>query len=324
MPEDVTILHLEDRERWEAEHRGTGLPSQSWSYAFALRASGIDARLAIVRSKGARMLLPFFERSFLGTTDIATIPGLSGTSIEPISRAPFSLWREYAVAQGWICGYIQLALSAEFEDQVPHSNVVAHNEVFVLDLRSPDILDTFSPNIRRKIRDGGRSGACLVEEPAVLAESLKRLHPAAMTRLAGDQFSPETLDRWVHDPNCVGIGARIGHQIEAVHLYGVAGEYAEGHLAATSERGRGLGTWVIWNAIERLQQMGVQYLNIGGGGRVGDGIYRYKQGFNVAPTPLRSLRQVYDDERFNALCDRAGNLARDTWFPPYRASSANG
>jgi CelD/BcsL family acetyltransferase involved in cellulose biosynthesis len=84
MSEDITVLRLDDRERWEAEHRQGGLPSQSWNYAFGLSASGFDPKLAIVRSKGARMLLPFFERSFMGTTDIATIPGLSGARYDEL------------------------------------------------------------------------------------------------------------------------------------------------------------------------------------------------------------------------------------------------
>jgi len=320
MSEDVTILRLDDRERWEAEHRQGGLPSQSWGYAWGLSASGVDPKLTVVRSKGARMLLPFFERTFMGTTDIATIPGLSGASIEPNSSAPLALWREFAIEQNWIAGYIQLALSVELGQTSSDCEIVAHNAAFLLDLSVPNILATFSPNIRRKLREAESNGVTLVEEPDVLADSLKHLHPEAMHRLDGsDHFSPETFERWAHDPTCIGLGACIGDQVHAVHLYRFAGRYAEGHLAATSERGRDLGTWVTWNAIVRLQQMGAHTLNIGGGVRVGDGLYRFKERFNVAPTPLRSLHQIYDRRRYDELCQRAGVLANDTWFPAYRA-----
>src|SRR5689334_20721814 len=109
MTDTVTILSLADRDLWEAEHLVDGLPSQSWDYAWGLGASGIDPKLAIVRSKGARMLLPFFERSWQGTTDIATVPGLSGASISPSSIAPLSLWNEYAMSRKWVAGYLQIA-----------------------------------------------------------------------------------------------------------------------------------------------------------------------------------------------------------------------
>src|SRR5712692_6838493 len=113
MTEDITILCLDDRDRWIAEHQNGGLPSQSWHYAWGLSATGVAPKLAVVRAGGARMLLPFIERSRRGTTDIATILGLSGASMTPTSSAPLGLWQEYAAAQGWVAGYIQLALSVD-------------------------------------------------------------------------------------------------------------------------------------------------------------------------------------------------------------------
>src|SRR5207247_966950 len=113
MQDDICIVSLEDRDRWIAEHRDGGLPSQSWSYARALAASQITPELAIVRSGGARMLLPFFRRDWQGTTDIATIPGASGASISRQYAAPLALWREFAVARGWVAGYIRLASGSE-------------------------------------------------------------------------------------------------------------------------------------------------------------------------------------------------------------------
>jgi hypothetical protein len=56
MAERITILTLEDRERWEAEHRQGGLPSHSWLYAWGLTASGFYPKLAVVENGGARML----------------------------------------------------------------------------------------------------------------------------------------------------------------------------------------------------------------------------------------------------------------------------
>src|SRR5262249_5195987 len=111
MADDISVFSVEDRERWEDEHRQGGLPSQSWIYARGLMPSGIRSQLAVIRCRGMRMLLPFFERSWNGTTDVATIPGLSGAIIDPSSAAPLLLWRDFAIGQRWIAGYIQLAVS---------------------------------------------------------------------------------------------------------------------------------------------------------------------------------------------------------------------
>src|SRR4030095_11645477 len=144
MADDIEVLAIEDRERWLAVHRDAGLPGQSWHYAWALSASGIRPKLAIVRSGGARMLLPFYEREWLGSIDIATLIGTSGASILPNSAAPLSLWQQYAVAQGWVAGYIQLSTSVDLCGQAVSGDLIDLNDWFVLDLRPENLFQTFA------------------------------------------------------------------------------------------------------------------------------------------------------------------------------------
>src|SRR5260221_11056500 len=118
MADRIDIITLDDKDRWLAEVKEFGLPSQSWSYANGLSAAGITRKLGIVCAKGARMLLPFYERDWEGAVDISTIVGGSGASVLPCSLAPLSLWREFAVARGWVAGYIQLSSEIQF-DQAP-------------------------------------------------------------------------------------------------------------------------------------------------------------------------------------------------------------
>ena len=173
----ITILTLEDRERWEVEQRQGGLPSQSWRYAWGLSASGFTPKLAVVENGGARMLLPFFERSWQGATDIATVPGLSGGSISPISIAPLCLWRDYAVTQNWVAGYIQLAAPIDLRGLPPDSKLVAHNAVFIFDLRDWNPSETASQTIRRKVAAALSQGAAIVDDVELLIESLNSALP---------------------------------------------------------------------------------------------------------------------------------------------------
>jgi hypothetical protein len=195
--------------------------------------------------------------------------------------------------------------------------------VFVFDFRLHqwDLYKSLSSKFRRgHIYEARRRGAVLVDDRSILAERLKTLYPEAMRRLGASQvFSATTIERWMGDAATYAFGAKVGETIEAIHFGYVAGKNAEWHIAATSERGRGLGSWLIWNAVMQMQQMGFHTLNIGGGARAGDGFYQVKQRFNVAPTPLRSVRQIYDRQRYDELCERAGVLAGDAWFPAYRA-----
>jgi GNAT acetyltransferase-like protein len=322
--EEVEIVALDDRDRWEAEHRIDGLPSQSWTYASALSASGSEPKLAIVRAAAARMLLPFFERDWLGTTDVATIRGLSGTSITPAASAPLGLWREYATSQGWVAGYIQLATAVDAPELPPDDQPVVVNAVFVLDLGSRELLKGASEIVRRKIRKAVSVGVELVEDRSELADRMRSLYPSTMQRVgarSGYDVAGESLDRWVLDPSSVVLGARVNGLVEAVSVFCVAGKHAEYHINASSPRGRELAAWLIWIAIERLRAAEVQTLNLGGGVRPGDGVYRFKERFHGVLKPLLAVCQVYDHVVYDELCRRtsARTEAGPAWFPAYRA-----
>jgi hypothetical protein len=325
MAEETCIVSVDDPDRWTAEHEAGGLPSQSWGYARALSASGIEPKLGVVHSGGARMLVPFFEREWMGRTDIATIQGLSGASISPSSAAPLSLWRQYAAAQGWVAGYIQVATSVDLTGEcLPADELVSTHSVFLLDLRARDPLDSASRIVRRKVRRAARLGAALVEDRSALSTSLKSLYPSAMRRLGAAPnylFSTETLERWALDPSSLVLGARVGDLIEAVSVFSVAGRRAEAHINATTEGGRDLTAWLLSNGITRLRDRGVEVLNLGGGVRPGDGVHRFKERFNVPPTPLYAVRQVYDAVAYEELCRRAGVAPTGQYFPAYRPES---
>jgi hypothetical protein len=321
MAERITILTLEDRERWEAEHRLGGLPSQSWLYAWGLSASGFSPKLAVVESGGARMLLPFFERFWREATDVATIPGLSGASVSPVSAAPLWLWRDYAISQSWVAGYIQLAAPIDLSGIPPDSRLVAHNAVFIFDLRDWKPNETASQTIRRKVAAALSRGATVVDDIELLIESLNQLYPATMRRLgSAEKFSAATLRRWAAAPTSLILGVRLGDSIEAVHLAHLSGEHAEWHIAATTEGGRALAALIFWNAPEFLRERNVRFSNIGGGTRIGDGVFQFKLRLGGVPTPLQSLRQVYDRDKYDEFCVLAGVSSESKWFPAFRAA----
>jgi len=323
MADDVEVLEVEDRERWIAAHRDDGLPGQSWHYAWALSASGVRPKLAVVRSGGARMLLPFYEREWQGSIDIATLIGPSGASILPDSTAPLSLWHEYAAAQRWVAGYIQLSTSVDLRADAVAGDLVDLNEWFVLDLRPENLLETFAESVRQKVQRCGRDGTVLVDDRSTLVESTRRLFPAAMERVDARphyHFSPETLDRWTLDPSSIVLGASVANSVEAVSVFSVAGDAAEYHINACSERGRGFAAWLIWNAIVRLKANGVRTLHLGGGVTRGDGLDQFKRRFRGTPKTLRAVRQIYDRPRYLELCRLANVPPTHHWFPAYRAA----
>jgi hypothetical protein len=312
----ITILTLADRERWEAAYRDHGLPSHSWHYAWGLAASGYEPRLAVVQADDARMILPFFEREWRGYRDIATVPGLSGASIVPDSTAPFLAWHDYARQHGWVSGYIQLAIESRMNSGV--LDIAAHNAMFQFDLANWDVETTVRKLARRSIKAGDRLGAQLVTDASRLRDAMLRLYPLAMqNRKASSAFSQQTLERWFADREMVSLGAALNDEIAIVHLGRHHGDLVEWHIAATSEPGRSLGAWLIWRATQMLAERGFHRSNIGGGVRMGDGLYQMKKRFNAGEYPLRAVRQIYREDIYARLCaqNRSGNTG---YFPAYR------
>lgn len=320
----ITLYGLGDRSGWDAATAGPQtFPSQTWAYARALAAAGLAPQLAVVEADGARLVLPFHERSFRGFTDIATLPGLSGASLHPASPAPLALWRDYAAGRGWVCGYLQLSVSTGAFAVMAPDRVLSHNALFVFDLATWTAERSPGHNMRKTLRRCEREGAVFCTDRDRLAEVFPALHTASMARL-GDApiFPTETLAVWAEDPDVQFIGGAIDGQIEVAGLCRMRNGIAEGHLAGSTEAGRGLHAWLFARSAAWFAQQGVRSYNIGGYGRPGDGLHMMKARLAATEHPLRAIRQIYRPDLFDTLCRAAGVAADSAYFPPYRTPGA--
>ena len=325
MRNDITVIELDDRERWKVAHRQGGLPSQSWEYAWGLSASGMKPKLAVVDAEGARMLLPFVERAWQDSIDVATILGASGASVSPSSVAPLELWREFVTGCSWVSGYIQLAANFDIELLRNSTELVANNTTFLLSLAYGDIVPRVSRTIRRKIKAACEEGSTLVDDLDILRGHVPRLYAEAMDRVGAAphyRFSTETLDRWLLDPAALVLGAQVGDEIEAVYVFRTAGDVAEAHITGSTAQGRRLVPWLIWQGVQRLQRRGIRSLDLGATPRTGDGLYQFKEKFRGEPKAIHALHQIYDRRRYDELTRIAGVTGPSRWFPAYRASAA--
>jgi hypothetical protein len=269
------------------------------------------------------MLLPFYERSWMDNVDITTIVGASGASILPASTAPLSLWREFAAERGWVAGYIQLSPFTVLDELRHESGLVINNANFLLELPIWEIFSSASRTIQEKIRSGEKAKAILVDNPEALAEDLIGLYSETMARINARShfhFSSETIVRWAVDPESMVLGAAIENVIQAVCMFRIVGHHAEAHIVGTSEHGRALTAWLIWKGTQRLIGYRVRLLNLGGGVRAGDGVYRFKERFNGLSRPRGALWQIYDRPKYHQLSARSGTPVPHDWFPAYRSS----
>jgi hypothetical protein len=282
----------------------------------------------VVQSTRDRLVLPFYERKWNATTDIATILGLSGASVRGDATMLFRAWREYAKAQGWVAGYVHLSIffdpPADYLEEA--GKLVSHQAAFLLDLSPVSPLAPASKGILAKIRDTERTGFELVEDRAALAPSLKKLYPESMRRAGAKPHflvSERTLEGWALDPGSLVLGASVQGEIAAVSVFNASRNHAEYQINATTPEGRSCAAWLIWHAVRILKARGVLTMNLGGGVRPGDGLYCFKERFGGIRRPIYSLRQVYDHEEFANNCLAAGVRPAGDWFPPYRYASAH-
>jgi hypothetical protein len=321
MSHDVQIIPLSDPDRWRAELAVDGRPAQAWDYLSAISRAGATPQLAIIRAGGARLVLPFIEREWSGSVDIATPLGLSGASMQVPSAAPFAAWREYAIGRRWVAGYIQLAEDLQIEPASELGQVVAGNEIFLLDLAGADPMLSASEIVRRKLRRTLKDGTVLVRDPAVLADALVRLYPETMARLGANSVylhDEAGLRQFTLLEGAVAVGAAVDGIVESVSVFLRLGHRAEYLCNACSVQGRDLAAWLIGEAVKSLKTDGATELNLGGGVVAGDGLYQFKARFNGRPRRLRSLRQVYDEARYLELCAAGDAGQAGDWFPAYR------
>lgn len=325
----VTLIGLEDRAGWEAA-TAQGLPGQSWDFAAGLAEMGAEPLLAQVTDGADEMLLPFLRRDFRGHTDIATLPGLSGALLRPGGAGPLRVWADFARAQGWVAGYLQLAAANAGLRAPPPDRQAARNALFLFDLNRWSFETSIGHNMRKALRRAGRAGqpegkgAVLVQDPARLGPAFLAQHAGTLDRLgAATTFPPAVLSAWIASPLVRLFGAEVDGEVQGVLLCLCRGVQAEALLLSSTPEGRSLQTWMIWQGAEALSREGFAAFNIGGYGVPGDGLHQMKARLGAREVPMVSVRQVYDPVAFAALCAETGADPDADYFPPYRAAGLN-
>lgn len=319
----VRIVTLDQADLWREIHEKSGVPSHEWSFNQELRRSGINAKLGFVQVESSQLTLVFQEREWQGYVDVATTLSIAGaTTLNPDQRLLDS-WRDHAISQGWVAGYLQLAPGVPTQGL---RDCMPGNRVIILDIGNDDWLAQTSQLIVRKRKKAKAAGVRLIADRDAVADAMVALYPATMERRGAATYNwlaPLTISGWAKSSSCVALGAGVGNAIEAVVLFPFFGDRAEFRIGASTPAGRSLTAWLICEAIEHLRARGVRTLNLGGGVKAGDGLYHFKARFGGRPMLLHAVRQVYRPDVYEALCRDAQVEPEETWFPAYRAARAN-
>jgi hypothetical protein len=322
------LIPLDRGAEWEAAlHDIPHAFGHTWGSCRAMQLStGMATYLYRFRGGDTTIVCPVAERVFLGQTDVVTPYGFSGFVGNGTHPGFPVLWKEFARQQGWVCGYIGLNPILQRPTDYDAADVYEHTEVYVLDLsqQESELLENFSRNRRRELRDWARSGSRIVTDRKPLAEFVLREHAEffrSRDASAVYQLSQETWLSLLELPNVLAFGATLGDSLAAVTLFAFTPTIGESLFNISIGDGVRLSTPLLWHGALSLRSLGVRFLNLGGGIRPRDGVARFKQRFGGRALPLRSLRQVYDLVVFERLCHegKIDPQNRAGYFPAYRA-----
>jgi hypothetical protein len=318
------LIPLGEPERWAAAL--AELPhghAHTWAFCRAVQlTSGLRTYLYVYEDSGARAVCPLAEREFGGTIDVVSPYGFGGFATSGSFPAE---WDAFARSRNWVCGYV--ALNPLFCETHGFADVHVHNRLYVMDLRG-DVRSRLSENRRRQLRDWPAVAATLEHDRERLTDFLLANYADFFARReagAATDLSADTIAAIAALDDVIVVGAGTGGRLESVALFGHT-RYAADYLFNVSvPGGEHHAVHLIWSAVERLRELGVPRLNLGGGIREGDDLAEFKRRFGAAELPLASLRQVYRPDAYERLCREAGVTSdRSGWFPPYRAAGRAG
>ena len=320
------LVGLEQPVEWEASL--AGLPhafGHTWASCFAMSlTTAAPTHLYVWETGRGRAVLPFVIRSFCGAQDILTPYGFGGFVGEGDCSGLAEDWRTYATDQGYVAGFIGLNPLLGLSSPFPAEERFTYNQVYQLDLgkSEEDLYAALTENRKRQVQAYRRGELVLIRDGGRCAEFLlEHVHAFFAERGASPvyQLSRATIEAIIALPNVLLVGAGSGADVQAVCVLAYTQPVAEYFLALSVPAGRRFSAALVWESTRILREQGVRWFNLGGGVAAGDGIAQFKERFGADVRPLRCLKQVYDEEKYRALCVAAGcdPKVRDGYFPPY-------
>lgn len=318
-------ISLAMRSTWEKALEG--IPhvfGHTWGACHALSLNDNHPTFLYVASDdGRRVACPLIERPIDDRIDVATPYGFSGfTGTGPWSEFP-SHWQRFAGERGYVCGYLAVnALYGDTSYADPASSTVV-NETYVIDLRDgiEPARAALSTNRKRQLRAWHRD--LHESDTERLATFFVDEYPRAMERkdaVARHRFARETLTALCESPGTFLLGAVEAEQIQSVSLFGHTPYGGDFLFNAALPGAEHHSVALIWSATHRLVDLGVPWLNLGGGMRPGDALADFKARFGAKRLPMRAVKAIYDQSAYAELCrQRAVDPhANHGYFPAYR------
>jgi hypothetical protein len=324
------LIPVSAPERWSAALQGVPHAfGHTWANCYAMHlTTGLPTYLYVLKTHKAQVVCPIAERTLNGYVDIVTPYGFSGFtgtgSVDNLQEH----WYRFAQDQGYVCGYIGLNPFMPVAEYVAGEKIYTHQTLFSLNLTCPaeEILAGMSARRRGQLNQYAAAVEHITTDKLAATEFfMANVHGFLVSRGASTvyQFAPQTL-KYLLSLETVSVAAFApGGTVQAVSIFAYTPYAAEYMFNVSVPAGKPYAAHLIWHGVQHLQQLGVPVLNLGGGIQNDDGVAEFKRRFGADTRPLLSLKQVYDAEKYQALCRLAGvDATGEGYFPPYRRQTS--
>lgn len=327
-------IPLAERARWLAaldgiEHGFTHRPEYS---AAAARVAGHEAGLWYWQDEHGKAACPIGRRASPGGGfDLVTPLGFGGFAIAGRAGALADAWTRFWQDQGALAAYVQLSpwrSGDEWRQVVADfgTDLQASRECWLWDLRPTpeEMTASLHPNHRRWLQAWQASSPQTCWDAAELRPAFHRLYADFLARQGAGpayRFTADALSELDASPGVLWVGARgADGAIEAVAIFLWHGRHADLFLSAATPAGRGQSRGLYWRGAQRLRELGVGWLNLGGGVTDGDALAQFKRRFGATSRGTLAVRQVLDIDGFSRACSVAGvPVEGGRAFPPWIA-----
>lgn len=306
------IVPVRDRAGWTAAL--DRLP-HAIAHTAAYNAALGDTHLFVAEGPHGRAVCPLARRTRGDAIDVFTPYGFSGFVGEGDLEGLTEAWTTFGRSQGWVTGYAMLHPDLAPFDAEPLT------DAYVLPLGG-DLLARMSSRRRTALR---RQDLEIVDDPEANTARFLALYPGHAERVdASDvyRFDRATLDAWCRHEDILLVGARgPSGDVDAVAMFG-RGACAEYMLLARTADAAHLTEGLLYAGFLRLQALGHDAVNLGGGIRGHDGVAEFKRRFGADRVPVHAIRTIFDETRYAALCADAHVDPRvPGFFPAYRRAA---
>lgn len=297
----------------------------TWEHSYAMHLTHrLPSFLYCAEAGGIRVVCPFIERPLGDAVDIATPYGFSGfTGNGAIPDLP-EHWREFSAERNYVSVFLNLHPLFCRAQHTDPATLFEQKELYILDTR-PEIealLESCTRARRRELRQWSAEAAVYTDRERLNEFVLAQYREFYRLKNATDaySFSLETMEFLLGQDNLLLLGAGSGTGLEAVNVFAVTADGAEGLFHFSRAGGKRHSAGLMWEALLETRRRGIPFFNLGGGLSRNDSLAQFKSRFGAAPRMSYAIKQVIDAERYSAFCARRriNPHDRDGYFPAYR------